>query len=238
MNDNAHGPRRKAADPNWGSDISRPDAGSDTEQTRAFAPVQQPPQDFSQPQPPYRQQPPYPYTEVTAGSKKKGRGGLVFLIVGGVVVAAGVAVGLVFATTGDNAPSPRRVTSTIVVDENGRPAGGGDTGQATAADGQMEPAKTTAARPRVKVPAAAESCGDAAGFNVYKVTDRTSCPFSLAVAGAAADTGGERQFGATEKITAFSPVTGKDYEMTCQSLDFGDLQCRGGNNAVVFLQKR
>jgi len=74
-------------------------------------------------------------------------------------------------------------------------------------------------------PAGATSCSDtvAAGPN-------TSCEFAANVAAALP----ALSAGATQVVTAVSPVTGQSYQMTCVRADY--VTCTGGTNATVYVR--
>lgn len=90
-------------------------------------------------------------------------------------------------------------------------------------------------KPPVTFPANATPCpattGQVGGFSASAAgTDVTSCPFAEAVRVAY---GGQSVRGQTVNIQAYSPVTGRNYTMTCSGSDL--VTCTGGNNAVVHL---
>jgi hypothetical protein len=58
---------------------------------------------------------------------------------------------------------------------------------------------------------------------VYAGAD-TSCPFALNVAANYAGPGADY---------AYSPVTGLNYTMTCNTWGYGNVTCTGGDNASV-----
>jgi len=129
-------------------------------------------------------------------------------------------------TGGSGSPSPIVVTSTHVVPAP--PAAPPQTQVAV-------PAPVPVPAGASPVSGAARTGGEAGRFmKVYTGTDVTSAPFAEAVAsefrrvhvpGAGPDT----------VLTAWSPVTGQSYRMTCS--DNGSyVTCRGGNNAVVYIQ--
>lgn len=71
----------------------------------------------------------------------------------------------------------------------------------------------------------------------YSGNDVTSCPFAEAVRTAYVRALGPKRYSddlvGTQKIRAHSPVTKRDYLMTCT--DTNPVMCRGGNNAVVYI---
>ncbi len=104
---------------------------------------------------------------------------------------------------------------------------------------QPQPGSTPAQRRAegFEAPANWSHCGGSGApgdLNLYYAgTGTTSCPFTKAVRDAFVD-----HYNATDRlegtITAFSPVTRRNYTMTCT--DDGDyVTCRGGNNAVVHI---
>lgn len=77
--------------------------------------------------------------------------------------------------------------------------------------------------------ATAKKCGAADGATAWSGNDVTSCDFAVATAQALMAS--SEDLPAT--ITARSPVTKKDYEMTCENTL--PVVCRGGNNALVYV---
>ncbi|MEZ2122087.1 hypothetical protein [Corynebacterium sp. CCM 9203] len=90
---------------------------------------------------------------------------------------------------------------------------------------------TTERRSGFGVPDGAMRCGDSGRSGVYAGTDVTSCGFAMNVGKQIADQGGN----STRAISAVSPVTGKKYRMTCSPKGAGAWECRGGDNAVVYV---
>lgn len=68
------------------------------------------------------------------------------------------------------------------------------------------------------------ACGD----GVYAGAN-TSCSFAMNVAGEYGSNPG------ATSITAFSPVTGTQYSLSCSSWSGGGHVCTGGNNASIYL---
>ncbi|MBN8866417.1 MAG: hypothetical protein J0H98_02585 [Solirubrobacterales bacterium] len=68
------------------------------------------------------------------------------------------------------------------------------------------------------------SCGDG-----VQVGPNTSCSFAMNVAGEKGSNPG------ASTITAYSPVTGQQYTMSCGSWSGGGTVCSGGNGATVYL---
>ncbi|MFD2455087.1 hypothetical protein ACFSSC_02410 [Corynebacterium mendelii] len=255
MNDSSNGPgKKKAADLNWGLETPQTpaftdewDDDGDSSETAVFPAVDTPaPVAAPAGAAGTRWVEPdmgLPPAAAPPAAPPRGAGKIVLAIAGAAAVFAVVAA-VVFLDFGDDEAQPSATTRTVVVDENGDPIvdqadSGADNGTApAAAPATAAPADRDAdTRPRVSVPTGAVDCGREGDFTAFRVTEITSCPFALAVAGAAGGLG-EAGFGDLRTVTAFSPVTKKDYEMSCQYVDHGDWQCRGGNNAVVFLRKQ
>ena len=70
----------------------------------------------------------------------------------------------------------------------------------------------------------AKTCSNGIG-----ASSATSCDFAFNVAGEYGSNPG------ATSISAFSPVTGQDYSMTCSAWSGGGTVCRGGNDAAVFI---
>ncbi|MFD6728648.1 hypothetical protein ACFWB5_08545 [Corynebacterium xerosis] len=114
----------------------------------------------------------------------------------------------------------------------------GSAAQSTVA--QAQPETTTTARGRAEgwsAPASWNKCGgsgDPGDLNLYySGTGVTSCEFAQSVRNEFV-----RHYNSTDRlegtINAYSPVTGRSYDMSCT--DDGDVvTCRGGNNAVVHI---
>ncbi|WP_425310098.1 hypothetical protein AADG42_15605 [Ammonicoccus fulvus] len=136
---------------------------------------------------------------------------------------------------------PFGLASTSVTSE--APAVASSTGAPTGADPQQavptaepptsEPPATT--RPPAAFPAGAQVCSGSAGpiggFSQSAAgTDVTSCPFAESVRAAY---GMQSVRDSVVTVQAWSPVTGKNYTMTCSGS--GLVTCTGGTNAVVYL---
>ncbi|MBI8988187.1 hypothetical protein [Corynebacterium meridianum] len=91
--------------------------------------------------------------------------------------------------------------------------------------------KTTRAKPEFSVPDGSRGCGESGQFGVYSGTDVTSCGFAMNVGRQIAGQGGN----ASRTISAVSPVTGQKYRMRCTPKGAGAWECRGGDNAVVYV---
>ena len=82
---------------------------------------------------------------------------------------------------------------------------------------------------RITLASTAEQCGEVGGAAVYRGNDVTSCEFAREVAEA---------LGASEvptRLSARSPVTKRDYAMDCE--DTAPVTCRGGNDALVYVNR-
>ncbi|MEB3052346.1 hypothetical protein KV112_21880 [Mycolicibacter sp. MYC123] len=96
------------------------------------------------------------------------------------------------------------------------------------------PAPAPAPAP-VVLPAGAVECGVSAGGTyrgAAKGTDSTSCPFVENVRDAFNNAGGQ----VPTVVEAYSPVTGKHYQMSCAMEQV--ITCRGGVNAVVYVYEK
>lgn len=108
------------------------------------------------------------------------------------------------------------------------------TGAASAspsASGSPSPSPSATSLP-AGVPTGAVACGSAGNTQVYAGDRNTSCPFALAVAAAyaqAAATGA-----ADSPITAHSPVTNRDYTLTCSGTP---TRCAAQGGASVYLTR-
>ena len=132
----------------------------------------------------------------------------------------GLAAGLGLAACGSSTPTP--AVTVTASPESTTPAPNTPAAAApapTVVIVKPAPPKTV----YVQVPARAPTGLTACGEGVYAGPD-TSCPFALNVQEAWSVSG------ATNYITAYSPVTGLSYTMYCS----GDpVVCTGGNNALV-----
>jgi hypothetical protein len=99
-----------------------------------------------------------------------------------------------------------------------------------------EPAEPAAPAPAASAPAAAGAAGPAAGLSYcgspadqggISVNADTSCPFAENVESAWESSGG------AGSVTAYSPVTGQAYTMSCTASGTGYEVCTGGDNAWV-----
>ena len=89
------------------------------------------------------------------------------------------------------------------------------------------PTSTVTVAPPATPPPGAVSCG----AGVSAGTSVTSCSFAQAVRDEYLRTGVQGQ---SRVISAYSPVTGMSYVMSCGP-EGGVVACRGGNNAVVYV---
>ncbi|NHA69817.1 zinc ribbon domain-containing protein [Phycicoccus flavus] len=93
-----------------------------------------------------------------------------------------------------------------------------------------EPSPTRSEGPRkVRMASSAARCGEDGGAVAYRGNDVTSCEFSVEVA---------KELGSSDlpaTVTARSPVTKKSYTMRCQ--DTAPVTCRGGNDALVYVEQ-
>ncbi|MFD5869100.1 hypothetical protein ACFWGD_10900 [Corynebacterium sp. NPDC060344] len=164
----------------------------------------------------------YPQSQQSGGKGGSGGGKIALIILAALlIVAAGGALGYFLLADRDDGGS------------------GGDPTQTTAAPTQSQPTETSAPgrAEGFVAPASWGKCGgsgEPGDLNLYYAgTSTTSCPFTKAVRDSFVD-----HYNATDQldgtITAYSPVTGQTYSMSCT--DDGDyVTCRGGNNAVVHI---
>lgn len=101
-------------------------------------------------------------------------------------------------------------------------------------DGE-EPAATDTPSPTdspraIDKAAGASRCGEARdGAVAWRGNDVTSCEFAVETAKEVVDASADLP----TTVTARSPVTNKDYEMTCE--DTAPVRCRGGDDALVYV---
>lgn len=210
-------------------------------------PANHPHPDYSSGPPPQPSWGPSPMPLYPATAEPSGRGGKVWLavlIVVGVLVAlglAGAAFFLVepFSRESDAARPTVVETLTEFVDPPAAGAGDADTGAVGAEPRTRASASARPEYPDLPANATAVSSDAAHGapagsfHNVYTGSGVTSHAFAQEVGQAyRAHHRTSGQLNAT--VTAYSPVTGQSYTMTCR--DNGSyVTCTGGNNAVVYL---
>ena len=111
------------------------------------------------------------------------------------------------------------------------PAAAGGTGPSSAASVPAGPAASAPAGPSASAragPSAAVSyCGSPADQGGISVNADTSCPFAENVESAWESSGG------ASSVSAYSPVTGLAYAMSCTASGTGYEVCTGGDNAYV-----
>lgn len=169
------------------------------------------------------------------------------------VLSAAGALALAGCATGaDGRDSPGTVTATRTL----------ETGVAPEAETPAAPAPAPAATPTPTSPLAMPSSqelpyapvgeevtiagepatvcihGDGWGTNIWAGNANTSCEFVVAthqvlIEGLNATEDNIRQH-LRERVTVHSPVTGRDYELTCAPLDGRLVACTGGDNAAVY----
>ena len=137
-------------------------------------------------------------------------------IAAGIVLATGLAGGL--AACGTAAPSAPAAVATVTV---------APTPTVTKTVAAIPtPTRTVYLAPAAQAAPALTNCGEGVyGEDVFAGAD-TSCPFALNVEQAWSVSG------ATDTISAYSPVTGLSYVMNCGGND-GTVNCTGGDNALV-----
>ena len=108
------------------------------------------------------------------------------------------------------------------------------TGTSVSGSGTSRSERTTTTRTRASAPGGlVEQCSDSGGPELPRSgrgTQATSCPFATAVRDAYVNSA---RLGEAATIDAYSPVTGRSYEMRCTGGEV--ITCRGGNNAVVYI---
>ncbi|WP_165858007.1 hypothetical protein [Corynebacterium alimapuense] len=77
-------------------------------------------------------------------------------------------------------------------------------------------------------------CLSSQSWHIYRGSVETSCGFAEAVGRAMAPMASSSL---AQEIRATSPVTGQDYDMRCEPEDESSFICRGGDNAVVVLER-
>lgn len=105
-----------------------------------------------------------------------------------------------------------------------------------------EPAETlaepTAAAPasgQFQAPGDALQCAANVNWRIYAGTTATSCPFAENVAIAMAGNAGTTT---SHQVAAHSPVTSREYQVSCTTEGGGSFTCRGGQGAAVILEHR
>ncbi|MBS9535896.1 hypothetical protein KIH27_20130 [Mycobacterium sp. M1] len=112
---------------------------------------------------------------------------------------------------------------------------GGTVGHVSPDDQWTETSKTLLAPAPTVLPAGAVECGVSATGTyrgAARGTDTTSCPFVENVRDALNIAGGQ----VPTVVDAYSPVTGKHYQMSCAMEQV--ITCRGGVNAVVYVYEK
>jgi|GEM_PF-1665474 len=81
---------------------------------------------------------------------------------------------------------------------------------------------------------AAQQCGSVNGWSQVSAAGSASCPFALNVANTV---GTLSLYGANRwaTVNAYSPVTGLNYAVSCERLSQFNVECQGGNNAIINL---
>lgn len=123
--------------------------------------------------------------------------------------------------------------------DSGRAAGTSSTqdtsgGQPSESGGESTPsgsASESGGPQSVEMASGAKRCKDVGGAVAYRGNSVTSCDFAVEVAKALQD--GDPDLPAT--VTARSPVTKKKYAMQCE--DTAPVTCRGGNDALVYVDR-
>lgn len=99
-------------------------------------------------------------------------------------------------------------------------------------------AEPTAAVPvpgRFRAPGEALQCAANVNWRIYAGTEATSCPFAENVAIAMAGNAGTTT---SHQVAAHSPVTSREYQVSCTTEGGGSFTCRGGQGAEVILEHR
>ncbi|MCX7537627.1 hypothetical protein OS123_03560 [Corynebacterium sp. P5875] len=113
-------------------------------------------------------------------------------------------------------------------------------GDGAAGSGPVTSTETTTLTPTKPItpPAGSTGCGTAGGWAVYAATERTSCPFSIAVGeqlrAGLDDAGREDQ----TSLLVHSPVTRKDYVVVCHPSGGESYDCATTTDARVILIRR
>ncbi|MBI8988674.1 hypothetical protein [Corynebacterium meridianum] len=114
-----------------------------------------------------------------------------------------------------------------------RSAGTGATGPVTS----TETTTRTSTKP-ITPPAGSTGCGTSGDWDVYAATERTSCPFSIAVGeklrGSLDGTGRESR----TSLLVYSPVTEKNYVVVCDPSGAENYDCATTTDARVILIRR
>lgn len=209
--------------PGWDDQTGRPDGDPPTSR---FAPVSPPHQGFGPPPPNGYGAPPRQGMSAPA---------IVAATLLAVVVVAALVAAAFFLTprfiggTSDAAATSTVSVTATVGSEPGDPT---ESGGADRSDGNSVPTVSPASPAPAGRPAGAYECWGGPGRydSVAVGSSVTSCEFASSVWGEYIGAGGSGQ---AKTVTAYSPVTGTSYSMSCSG--GAVVTCTGGNNAVVHI---
>lgn len=143
----------------------------------------------------------------------------------GVVLVAVLGWRVVFGGGGDD---PQVASDTTTSTSQAAPASPDSSGEASPSEAPSASPSTDGPE-RITLASTAEQCGDVAGATVYRGNEVTTCEFALEVA---------KALGTADvptRVSARSPVTNRDYAMDCE--DTAPVTCRGGNDALVYVDR-
>lgn len=191
---------------------------------------------------PFDRAAPQMYPPTPGGPPPGQPGWMIFVIavcaIAAVALLAGVAV-ILWPKQVSNSPAARPPSVTQIFETSTPPTTVGRT-TTTIRTTSPTPSSTTSpatATPAAGFPAGASPCPGSGSVNGgYKESavgsPNTSCSFAEAVRSAYGNAGVQ---GPSRTVNARSPVTGKDYRMTCTG-SAGVVRCVGGDNAIVYLR--
>lgn len=154
---------------------------------------------------------------------------MVAVLVGGVLLGALCVGGAVMATSDDDTPvaQSKTVTETTSPQETTTST----SPPSTSSTSTSTSSSSSSAKRSGKAPSGVTECaGPKAGVAVGRGSEVTSCAFAGAVRDAYV---AEKPKGGSARLEVRSPVTDKNYTMTCTGAAV--TRCTGGNNAVVVL---
>lgn len=98
-----------------------------------------------------------------------------------------------------------------------------------------EPTAAAPAPEQFQAPENALQCAANVNWRIYAGTAATSCPFAENVAIAMAGNAGTTT---SHRVAVHSPVTSREYQMSCTTEGGGSFTCRGGQGAEIILEHR
>lgn len=98
-----------------------------------------------------------------------------------------------------------------------------------------EPTAVAPASGQFQAPEDALQCAANVNWRIYAGTAATSCPFAENVAVAMAGNAGTTT---SHRVAVHSPVTSREYQVSCTTEGGGSFTCRGGQGAEIILEHR